>query len=65
MVHWQRKDGPNEWVAIYVVNGKDVANGDPDAHVYSSKELLANPSMCAVGDVEIERLRAMGGRVVG
>lgn len=64
VVHWRRKDGPNEWTAIYVVNGKDVANGDPDAHIYSSKELLANPAMCAAGDAEIERLRGKGARVV-
>jgi len=65
VVHWKRKDGPNEWTAIYVINGKDVANGDPDAHIYSSKELLANPAMCAAGDAEIERLRGNGARVVG
>jgi len=63
-VHWKRKDGPNEWTAVYVIDGKDVANGDPDAHVYSSKELLANPAMCAAGDVEIEKLRSKGARVV-
>jgi hypothetical protein len=65
MVHWKRKDGPNQWTAIYVIDGKDVANGDPDAHIYSSKELLANPSMCALGDEDIERLRVDGARVVG
>ena len=64
LVPWQRKDGPNEWTAIYVVDGKDVANGDPDAHIYSSKELLANPAMCLMGDVEIEKLRGKGARVV-
>jgi hypothetical protein len=41
-----------------------VANGDPDAHIYSSKELLANPAMCSMGDVEIEKLRGKGARVV-
>jgi len=65
MVPWKRKDGPNEWTAIYVVDGKDVANGHPDAHIYSSKELLANPARCGAGDVEIERLRGNGARVVG
>jgi hypothetical protein len=47
------------------VNGKDVANGDPDAHIYSSRELLANPALCALGDEEIEKLRGNGARVVG
>lgn len=65
MVPWKRKDGPNEWTAIYVVDGKDVANGDPDAHIYSSKELLANPAMCALGDEDIERLRVQNARVTG
>ena len=65
LVPWQRKDGIGDWTAVYVIEGNDVANGDPDAHIYSSKELLANPSLCALGDVEIERLRGDGARVVG
>jgi hypothetical protein len=65
LVPWKRKDGPNEWAAIYVIDNREVANGAPDAHIYSSKELLANPAMCAAGDVEIERLRVDGARVVG
>ena len=65
MVPWQRKDGPDEWTAIYVIDNREVANGDPDAHIYSSRELLANPAFCALGDEEIERLRGNGARVVG
>jgi hypothetical protein len=65
MVPWQRKDGPDQWTAIYVIDNREVANGDPDAHIYSSKELLANPSFCALGDEEIEKLRGNGARVVG
>lgn len=65
MVPWQRKDGPDQWTAIYVIDNREVANGDPDAHIYSSRELLANPAFCALGDEEIERLRGNGARVVG
>ena len=65
LVQWQRKDGPDEWTAIYVIDNQEVANGSPDAHIYSSKELLVNPSLCALGDEDIERLRVDGARVVG
>jgi hypothetical protein len=43
-----------------------VANGEGDAHVYTSKEILANPKMCSLGDEYLEKLRAeWGGRIVG
>ena len=63
-VPWQRKDGLVEWTAVYVIDGKDVANGEGDSHVYSSKELLANPGACANGDKFVAELRNdMGARV--
>ena len=64
LVPWQRKDGLVEWTAVYVIDGKDVANGEGDSHVYSSKELLANPGACANGDKFVAELRNdMGARV--
>jgi hypothetical protein len=43
LVPWELKDGPDEWTAVYVINGKDVANGEGCANVYTSHEILANP----------------------
>lgn len=57
LVPWQRKDGLDEWTAVYVIEGRDVANGEGDAHVYTSKEILANSKMGSLGDERIESLR--------
>ena len=57
LVPWQRKDGPDDWTAVYVIDGKEVANGEGDARVYTSREILANPSLCASGDPFVEELR--------
>lgn len=66
LVPWQRKDGPDEWTAIYEINGVDLANGEGDANVYTSKELLANPAACAGGDPFVAELRKdFDGRIVG
>jgi hypothetical protein len=66
LVPWKRKDGPDEWTAVYEINGVDLANGEGDANVYTSKELLANPAACAGGDPFVAELRnEFDGRVVG
>jgi hypothetical protein len=66
LVSWQRKDGLDEWTAVYVIEGQDVANGEGDAHVYTSREILANPKMCSVGDTYIEDMRQeFGARIIG
>jgi hypothetical protein len=66
LVPWKRKDGPDEWTAVYEINGVDLANGEGDANVYTSKELLANPAACAGGDPFVAELRKeFDGRVVG
>ena len=66
LVPWQRKDGLDDWTAVYVIEGRDVANGEGDAHVYTSREILANPKMCSMGDEYVEELRAeLGARIVG
>jgi hypothetical protein len=66
LVPWQRKPGPDEWKAIYVINGKDVANGQPGNGVYSSREILANPSECASPGELVAQLREeFNGRIVG
>ena len=67
LVPWQRKDGPNEWTAVYEINGVDVANGDPAQEgVWGSTELLANAEACAGGDPLIAEMRkTWNARVVG
>jgi hypothetical protein len=66
LVPWQRKDGPNEWTAIYMIDGKEVANGQPGNGVYSSREILANPSECAAPGEMLSKLRQeFDGRIVG
>lgn len=66
LVPWQRKDGLDEWTAVYVIEGQDVANGEGDAHVYTSREILANPKMCSAGDEYIEGMRQeFDARIIG
>lgn len=66
LVPWERVDSPNEWQAIYVINGKKIANGEADANVYGSKELIANAAGCAMDDEISKDMREIfGARVVG
>lgn len=66
LVPWEMKDGLDQWTAVYVIEGKDVANGEGDAHVYTSREILANPKMCSMGDEYVEELRKnFDARIVG
>jgi hypothetical protein len=66
LVPWQRKDGPNEWTAIYIIDGKEVANGQPANGVFGSKEILANPSECADPGEQLSKLREeFNGRIAG
>jgi len=67
LVPWQRKDGPDEFTAVYEINGVNLANGDPEQEgVFGSKELLANAAACASGDSFIAEMRKdFGGRIVG
>ena len=46
LVPWPRKESHHEWDAVYVIDGIDVANGEGDAHIYTSAEILANPKRC-------------------
>ena len=66
LVPWQRQDGRDEWTAVYIIGGQEVANGEPREDVYGSRELLANADLCAQPDEAIERLRKkFGARIVG
>lgn len=64
LVPWKLapNDNPNE--ATYVINDVHVRNGEPDAFVYSSKEIIADPIACTIQDETVELLRAnLGGRI--
>lgn len=66
LVPWMMKDSPWPWIAVYEIEGRDVANGEGDWHVYTSREILANPTACSLGDEYIEELRAtFDARIVG
>jgi len=45
LVPWDRKEGINEWIAVYVIDGVDVSNGSPDATIFSSREILEHTAM--------------------
>ncbi len=45
-----------DWVAVYEIDGKPVANGEPCATVFSSKEIIANQRACANPDDFIKEL---------
>lgn len=66
LVPWELKEGLDQWTAVYVIEGRDVANGEGDANVYTSREILANPKMCSLGDEYVEKLReTFDARIVG
>ena len=66
LVPWQREGSATDWQAIYIINGKKVANGEADANVYGSKELIANAAGCAMDDEFSRDAReVLGARVVG
>jgi hypothetical protein len=68
LVPWQRKDGPDEFTAVYEIDGVTVANGDPENEgVFASTELLANAKACGdKGWTQLHDLRKeFGGRIVG
>jgi len=65
LVPWQIKEGPDAMTAVYMVDGKEVANGEPNETTFTSKEILANPKMCANPDRFIQEMRGIGGRVIG
>lgn len=47
MVPWPMKDSGSPHEAVYEIDGVDVRNGEGDAHVFSSKELIAGGEACA------------------
>ena len=60
LVPYKRKEADSQWEAIYVINGKDVLNGEAG---YSGQEIIANPDMCASGDMD-ELRKSFNGRII-
>ena len=67
LVPWPIKPGPDEFTAVYEIDGYDVSNGEPDATIFSSREILANPSACANPSELMQEVKRMfpGAMVVG
>ena len=66
LVPFQRKESASDWEAVYVIDGKEVRNGEPDANVFSSKEIISDPLACAHADDAVRDLRdTFEGRIVG
>ena len=63
LVPWQMKDSSLDWIAIYEIDGHDVSNGEPDANIYSSKEILANPTGCTDTTAAAVRTMWKGARI--
>jgi hypothetical protein len=64
LVPWKRKEGPDEWTAVYVVDGVEIANGEPCANVYASREMVANAKACGWQEIKDLRAQFPGARVV-
>ena len=65
LVFYDRIASINEFEAIYLIDGKQVRNGEPCANVFSSKEIIADPHACSTPDNVIDDLREFcEGRIV-
>ena len=66
LVPWKLIPGEADNEAVYEIEGHHVRNGEADANVFSSKEILANPSACAIKDNLVMKVRSqLGGRIEG
>jgi hypothetical protein len=58
LVPWKLKDSPDEFTAVYEIDGVNVANGDPEQEgVWGSFELIVNASACASSDPVMMEIR--------
>jgi hypothetical protein len=66
LVPWKWKgSGLNEWIMVYEIDGVNVSNGEPDATIFSSREIIANASGCTDETVQGVRKAWPGSEVVG
>ena len=61
LVPWERTESTKDFEAVYIIDGEHVRNGEPDERVFSSKEIIADPSACARPDDVIDELREVFG----
>ena len=65
LVPYQRIESSSEYEAIYIIDGQHVRNGEPDERVFSSKEIIADPSACARPDELVDEIRNIfDGRII-
>lgn len=59
LMPYEVREAESEWEAIYIINDKEVINGNPKngTNRFTSKEILANPTMVASGDEMVNLLR--------
>ena len=57
LVPWPRTVSKVQGEAVYIIDNKEVRNGEPDAYVFSSKELIADPTACANQDDRVQEIR--------
>lgn len=61
LVPYKMKPAHDEWHAIYIINNKEVLNGNDG---FKSSEIVANPEACANPDAFVTELReTMGARI--
>lgn len=64
LVPWDMdQEASTEWEPVYIIDGNRVVNGESG---YLSTEIIANPSMCAMDDANVQALRdEFDARIVG
>ena len=65
LVPWQMLDSDFEWSAKYLIDGKEVINGE---NGYKSRELVSNPSACAAissDAMAMDIVKTFGAEVAG
>jgi hypothetical protein len=65
LVPWKMAEPADQWTPVYLIDGKPVANGEPNETTFNSREILANPKTCANPDEFIQSIRKDGGRITG
>lgn len=67
LIPYERKVSKDPYIAIYVIDGKEVANGEPCANTYASYEILADPKACTYNEnhsVNIARKNIPGAKII-
>lgn len=66
LVPWKMAEPRDQWTAVFLIDDQAVANGEPDATVFGSREIVGNPLACANPPEFVKQLRAaFDGRIVG